>query len=65
MSLFFLTFIPSSATQWWQGFMVSGWMSCLFVRLYFHNRTITCKYEWIFTKLCINIVEIRFGIANG
>ena len=25
------------------------------------------KYQWIFTKLsmCIDIVEIRFGIANG
>ena len=26
-----------------------------------------CKYQWIFTRLgmCIDIVEIWFGIANG
>ena len=45
---------------------------CLFIRLlyarhYFRFRMITSKYQWIFTKLgiCIDIVEIWFGIANG
>ena len=34
---------------------------------YFHFRKITSKYQWIFTKLgmCIDIVQILFGIANG
>ena len=33
----------------------------------FHFRKITSKYQWIFTKLdmCIDIVQILFGIANG
>ena len=37
------------------------------VCLYFHFLIITCKYQWIFTKLgmCIDIVEVLFGIANG
>ena len=34
--------------------------------LYFHLRMIS-KYQWIFTKLgvCIDIVKIWFGIADG
>ena len=33
----------------------------------FRFRTITSKHQWIFTKfgMCIDIVEIWFGIANG
>ena len=57
--------------------MVSHWSPmCLSIRLlyvcpsvytYFHFRTITSKCQWIFTKLgmCIDIVEIWFGIAYG
>ena len=35
--------------------------------LYFYFVTLTSKYQWIFTKLavCIDIVEIWPGIANG
>ena len=42
-----------------------GCLICLSVFIFI--TTITCKYEWIFTKLgiCNDIVEIRFGIANG
>ena len=38
-----------------------------FIHVYFCFQTITCKYQWIFIKLgmCIDIVEIWFGIANG
>ena len=34
---------------------------------YFRFRTITSKYQWIFTKLCmcIDIVDIWFEIAMG
>ena len=49
--------------------MVSGWASmclsvCPSVRLFFVSG---CKHQWIFTRLgmCIDIVEIWFGIANG
>ena len=54
--------------------MVSRWMSvCLSVRpsvvhpSIFRFRMITCKHQWIFTKvgMCIDTVEIWFGIANG
>ena len=52
--------------------MVSRWMSvclsvCLFVRLFFVSDDNLSKYQWIFTKLgmCIDIMEIWFGIANG
>ena len=39
----------------------------LFVRLYFVSDDNLSKYQWIFTKLgmCIDIMEIWFGIANG
>ena len=63
------------ATQLWWGIMVSHFILCVrpsvlhqTIRLYiFRFRMITCKYEWIFSKLgmCIDIVEIQFGIANG
>ena len=38
-------------------------MTCPFLNF----QMITSKYQWIFTKLClcIDIVEIWFGIANG
>ena len=62
---------------WLNQSMVSPWTSvCLSVCLSvcqsyvhpsgFHFRMITSKYQWIFTKLgmCIDIVEIWFGIAN-
>ena len=55
--------------------MVSHWLSvCLSVHLsYVHPSVfsfaeeILNKYQWIFAKLgmCIDIVEIWFGIANG
>ena len=61
--------------------IVAGYFSiklvvCAFVHLsvgpsmrpYFRIWTINLsKYQWIFTKLgmCIDIVEILFGIANG
>ena len=48
--------------------MISHWMSvCLSIHLYFVSRWILSKLQWIFTKLgmCIDIVEIWFGIANG
>ena len=41
---------------------------CLsYAHLYFHYRTITIKYQWIFTRvgMFIDIMEIWFGIANG
>ena len=39
---------------------------CPSICSYFHFRTITSKCQWIFTKLgmCIDIVEIWFGIAS-
>ena len=39
---------------------------CLPVRLLFPDDSLS-KHQWIFTKLgmCIDIVEIRLGIANG
>ena len=56
--------------------MVSHWMSCvrpsisrtsirLSVRISFLDDNLS-KHEWIFTKLgmCIELVEIWFGIAN-
>ena len=52
---------------WWANF-VSFQQSYLPVaHLYFHFWTITSKYRWIFAKLgmCIEIMEIHFGIANG
>ena len=53
--------------------MVSRWSYvCLSILLYFcpcflFPYYIFIKYQWIFTKLdmCIDIVEIWFGIANG
>ena len=38
-----------------------------YVRPYFRFRMITSKCRWIFTKrgVCIDIVEIWFGIVNG
>ena len=48
--------------------MVSGWAFFRLsnIHLYFHFRTIN-ECQWIFTKLsmCINIVEIWYGITNG
>ena len=52
--------------------MVSRWTSmclsviCLSVRFSFPDENLS-KHQWIFTKLgmCIDIVEIWFGIANG
>ena len=43
--------------------MVSRWSS---VRFSFPDDNLS-KHQWIFTKLgmCIDIVEIWFGIANG
>ena len=39
---------------------------CLSVPIFVFTRNLS-KYQWIFTKLgvCIDILEIRFGIANG
>ena len=58
--------------------MVSCWMCPPYVHLYFHLSFVRpsvfsflydnlSKFQWIFTKLdvCIDIVEIWFGIANG
>ena len=56
--------------------MVSGWPSvflsvclsvvCTSVHFSFPDDNL-CKHQWIFTKLgmCIDIMEIWFGIANG
>ena len=47
--------------------MVSRWSSvCPSVRFSFPDDNLS-KHQWIFTKLgmCIDIVEIWFGIANG
>ena len=60
------------ATQYGRGIMVSSWTSvCLSVRpssvrFSFPEENLS-KHQWIFTKLgmCIDIVEIWFGIANG
>ena len=42
-------------------------VSCTSIHLYFISDDNLSKCQWIFTKLgmCINIVEIWFGIANG
>ena len=56
--------------------MVSYWNLCVHLsvcHMYVHLSVFSLqddnlsKYQWIFTKLymCIDIVEIRFGIANG
>ena len=61
---------------YFQGIMISHWTS---VYLSVHSSVVRpsvsisfpddnlSKYQWIFTKLgmCIDIVEIWFGIANG
>ena len=47
--------------------MVSRWTSvCLSVRISFPADNLN-KHQWIFTKLgmCIDIVKIWFGIADG
>ena len=47
--------------------MVSRWtFVCPSVRFLFPGDNLS-KHQWIFTKLgmCIDIVEICFGIANG
>ena len=38
-----------------------------YVRQYFVSYDNLCKRQWIFAKfgMCIDIVEIQFGIANG
>ena len=51
--------------------MVSSWLSvcmlsvCPSVILFLDDNI--SKYQWVFTKLgiCIDIMEIWFGIANG
>ena len=69
----FLIFIPRNTIG--AGIMVSRWTSvCLsvcqsYVRLsvrFSFSGDNLCKHQWIFTKLgiCIDIVEIWFGIAN-
>ena len=53
--------------------MVSCWMyvcpsvCCLSIRFFLFPDDNLSKRQWIFTKLgmCIDIVEIWFGIANG
>ena len=44
-----------------------SYLPTIFQYFHFPTMTITCKYQWIFTKLstCIDIVEIWFRIANG
>ena len=75
--LVFYTFLYH-ATQQWRGIMVLCWTSVslpihrlfvcpsIFLLLSFPDDNLS-RYQWIFTKLgmCIDIVEIWFGIVNG
>ena len=55
------------------GIMISGWTSCVCPSIIRPSVCVSflddnlSKHQWIFTKLdmCIDIVEICFGIANG
>ena len=64
---------PTIVAEYYGFIWLSMWLSfhpsVMFVSLYFRFRMVTWvnKYKWIFPKLgmCIDILEIWFGIANG